>query len=393
MAILVEFYRNGTLTYSSMQGQGGAGFIHNWKPRVISFDAPTFTTPSKHGGYAKPAFGKIVFNPNLFYDAVESINDWPPPVSGAISVYYTDTTEAARELVFSGTAHLSTFDMKSGIAYDLYGPAYDEENTILSSGELIAGRKYKITNYATGDDFTNIGGTNLTGFIFTASGTTPTTWTNGSTLAPYYNDTLNAVLTTILTDIAEIATVNTTYARASSPNVAYAVPSDILNINLASDIAEFYSHMLYIIDDTAYLVDMLLNNGSPRTLGEDELFVGPKYEYPAPLAEVTSDYDSTTYRQASAYPYGSSLSVNCYHTTQANIEAALADILALENSPRINMAIPMAAGNFGALGQKLEFRDTQHVADLFSYLRARKMTFDFNSESIGIEGEGGIAAG
>ncbi|OPX99516.1 MAG: hypothetical protein A4E60_02756 [Syntrophorhabdus sp. PtaB.Bin047] len=393
MALLVEFYRNGTLTYSSIEGHGGTGFTHNWKPRVISFDAPTFTTPSKHGGYARPAFGKIVFNPDLFYNSAESINDWPPPISGTINVYYTDTTEAARELVFSGTAHLASFDLKSGIAYDLYGPAYDEENVILSSGTVISGRKYKITNYVAGDDFSNIGGTNLTGFIFTASGTTPTTWTNGSTLAPYYNDTLNAVITTILTDIEEITSVDTTCARAESPTVIYPVSSDILNINLASDIAEFYSHLIYIVDATAYLVDMKLNNGAPRELGEDEYFVGPKYEYPAPLAEVTTDYDGTTYRQTSAYPYGSSLSVNCYHTTQENIETALADILDLENAPRITMAIPMAAGNFNAIGAKLEFRDTQNAANLFSWLRVRKLTFDFLQESIGIEGEGGIAAG
>jgi hypothetical protein len=52
----------------------------------------------------------------------------------------------------------------------------------LTSGTLVTGKTYKIVTYVAGDDFTNVGGTNVTGNVFTATGTTPTTWTNGSTL-------------------------------------------------------------------------------------------------------------------------------------------------------------------------------------------------------------------
>jgi hypothetical protein len=55
-------------------------------------------------------------------------------------------------------------------------------STTATSGLLVSNRTYKITNYVSGDDFTNIGGTNTTGTVFTASGTTPTTWTHSSTL-------------------------------------------------------------------------------------------------------------------------------------------------------------------------------------------------------------------
>ena len=54
--------------------------------------------------------------------------------------------------------------------------------TEVTSGTLTSAKKYKIIEYKSGDDFTNIGGTNVTGNQFTTTGTTPTTWTNGSRL-------------------------------------------------------------------------------------------------------------------------------------------------------------------------------------------------------------------
>lgn len=52
-----------------------------------------------------------------------------------------------------------------------------------TSGTLIVGVTYTITTFAAGDNFSNVGATaNATGTQFVATGTTPTTWTNGSTL-------------------------------------------------------------------------------------------------------------------------------------------------------------------------------------------------------------------
>lgn len=62
------------------------------------------------------------------------------------------------------------------------GPA-DTQMT-LTSGPLSIGTAYQIILYVTGDDFTNVGGVNETGSLFTATGTTPTTWANGSQLQP-----------------------------------------------------------------------------------------------------------------------------------------------------------------------------------------------------------------
>ncbi len=57
-----------------------------------------------------------------------------------------------------------------------------------SSGLLQVGEQYTILLYTASDDFTNVGaGSNATGIIFTATGTTPSDWSNGSKLTnrPY----------------------------------------------------------------------------------------------------------------------------------------------------------------------------------------------------------------
>jgi hypothetical protein len=59
-----------------------------------------------------------------------------------------------------------------------------------TSGVLIVGKEYTILDFNTGDNFSNVanvisGTINTTGCVFTATGTTPTTYSNGSTLAYY----------------------------------------------------------------------------------------------------------------------------------------------------------------------------------------------------------------
>lgn len=57
-----------------------------------------------------------------------------------------------------------------------------------TSGTLTVGVTYKIITFVTGDVFTNVGAaSNATDVVFTATGTTPTTWTHASTLGPAYD--------------------------------------------------------------------------------------------------------------------------------------------------------------------------------------------------------------
>lgn len=50
-----------------------------------------------------------------------------------------------------------------------------------TSGSLVVGKRYRLRDWITGDDFTNVGAaSNADGVEFIATGTTPTTWTNSS---------------------------------------------------------------------------------------------------------------------------------------------------------------------------------------------------------------------
>jgi len=66
------------------------------------------------------------------------------------------------------------------------------ESTI-AVGPLVIGNIYEITSFSVGDDFTNVGASsNVNGERFIATGTTPTTWSNGTELVngiPFPNGT------------------------------------------------------------------------------------------------------------------------------------------------------------------------------------------------------------
>jgi hypothetical protein len=92
----------------------------------------------------------------------------PSSVSGSYW-NYLDISSALVEVAIGEFNQSPT----AGSEYFMVGPA-------LTSGSLITGKQYVVFNYAAGDNFTNIGGANFTLYTFTATGTTPTTWTNGS---------------------------------------------------------------------------------------------------------------------------------------------------------------------------------------------------------------------
>ena len=78
------------------------------------------------------------------------------------------------------------------LGVELYQDLFDSV-TDQTSGSLVVGREYEITEYQTGDDFTNVGASeNAAGERFIATGTTPTVWTNSSSLQyrPDNNQTL-----------------------------------------------------------------------------------------------------------------------------------------------------------------------------------------------------------
>lgn len=70
-----------------------------------------------------------------------------------------------------------------GFATPVAGTFRIRTGVAMTSGTVTNGKTFKIVNFVAGDSFTNIGAaSNATGVYFTATGTTPTTWSNGSEL-------------------------------------------------------------------------------------------------------------------------------------------------------------------------------------------------------------------
>jgi len=321
--LLIEFTINGTLNRVSNESHPLTNY---WESKVTDFQSPQMKIPFVYGGYCSLSVGKVSFMPDLFDD------HWPPPVSCPIVGKYTATTQEAAEAMFDGVAHLCSIN-REAITYDIRGPEFDE---------TVAG-------------------------------------------ATAYNDTLNNVLSTILTGIAEIDSLDTTYARAVSPNVTHTVSGDQLSIILASSIAAFYGHLFYVDGTTAYLVDMLLDNGS-RTITEFDYFPS-EYPYNEALARVRSG----SYSRPGNYKYGKEITVAQYHDTQANVESALDDIVTIWDKPRAQLRLPLL-GDIPKPGEKISWTDTAQGQDMDMWTRARNITFDINNEEVIVEGEGAISA-
>lgn len=106
----------------------------------------------------------------------------------------------------------------------------------LSSGTITSGARYTIGVYVAGDDFTNVGASsNASGVTFVATGTTPTTWTNGSILRQqnYYTTDLISGIKGTNTDVynvlgsGEEGRRSLVYAGAGSSTIADADRYDV----------------------------------------------------------------------------------------------------------------------------------------------------------------------
>ena len=101
-------------------------------------------------------------------------------VSGSNAIRTASTTHFAATYNRALTAAEVLDLYNNGIAAsDQWG-----SQTAQTSGTLTVGKRYRINDWITDDDFTNVGGTNEDGNEFIATGTTPTTWTNSSAVVP-----------------------------------------------------------------------------------------------------------------------------------------------------------------------------------------------------------------
>uniref|UniRef100_A0A6M3K9C7 Tail protein n=1 Tax=viral metagenome TaxID=1070528 RepID=A0A6M3K9C7_9ZZZZ len=324
--LLIEATINGTLHRLSMEG---IALTNYWDHQIVGFDPLSNQLSNLYGGYVRPGIGGISFNHALF-----AANDWPPPVNMTIAAYYTSTTEAAKELLFSGIGHLANITRES-IKYELYGLSY-------------------LTTIAD---------------------------------ATAFDDTLDNIVDWFCNAARLNLTVDHTYERVVSPPVKFTSSGLQYAINLLSDICAFNSHLFYISGSTLYLIDMLLDAGS-QTITEFDFFPS-EYDYQVPVAIAST----TNYARTSVYPYGSILALATeFEDTEADINTALDNIITIMNRAAVRLKMPLL-GSMPTPGKKISWTDTSLNLDLAAWIRARSIIYDFQNEEVIIEGEGALAAG
>ena len=208
---------------------------HFYEPRVASLGQLRVATREVYGGFAEPAFGQIDLLPTVFTDS------WPPPAQLGVVISVGATGESDAYIVFQGAAYLNEI-ARDSVKYDLHGPEYSE----------------KVTDYV-------YSGTLLYQF---------------QVACPVLGLTLDS-----------------TYARAVSPDVDWQADGERLIVDNLNDLAKFFSHRFYILGTTLYLIDCLRSNGTALTLTEFDIFPS-SYTSPTPLKKVTAKHtpDITQYR-------------------------------------------------------------------------------------------------
>ena len=91
-----------------------------------------------------------------------------------------------------------------------------------------------------------------------------------------------------------------------------------------------------------------------------------------------------------SFPYGKEVVVEPYHNAKSNVSAALQNILLVLSRDYVEITIPIS-DTLPEPGKKLTFSDTQTVEDTNSWIRARTLSYKFESEEVTIGGEGVIA--
>ena len=303
--------------------------IHLWKSFIVSIASIKVSMPSKWGGFADPSFSDISFSPDMFADI------WPPPATAAIKFRWlgSSTDENAGTVIFDGTA---------------------------TRGELA--RDYVKYTLKRPENATKVAA------------------------ATAYADTLVNVMTTLCGASYLNLTLDSTLSRSPSPAVSYTTTAEQLTVDLASDLCAFFSHGFYVDGTTLYLVDMK-DIATPTELDEWSILPSAyKYEKPYSTCKC-GDYSAAS----ATVENGEELTIStAYHGTEANIEAALADILEIANRPTIELN-SMISDSPPTIGGCYSFTDESHYQPLTVTARISDAVYNFDNEMMQSTGAGAIA--
>ena len=256
-----------------------AALTHYWDAVVSSVSSITYSLDHKYGGLVRPTFGTI----SLFPDVVDG--DFL-----AVDIYYTNTTEAARLLLFSGYAYINNRTMDE-VVFDL---------------------------------FTDMPNVQLTSDL---------DYTTGYTLISVFQDYCTTFGWTL----------DSSLARSTDINLSFIAKSGTLQADMLAELAATYSHyfVLDTLNTTLYLRDAYAGAGSTVILDEFDFFPS-KYPHDIPAAKVTVENSSSSQTSyGSPYFFGSQEKLTAYSNTDSE-NLALADrIKTIYNSHSYTFALVM----------------------------------------------------
>lgn len=126
----------------------------------------TIDTINEHTGAAGVTIETVLIKDGL----VDGVN-----ISAVQGIKETEIQSKVNGITIIEDGAIYTFD-------DWDGTEILQGSADQTSGTVTTGLLYVIKTFQAGDDFSNIGGTNVSGTKFYATGATPTTWTNSSVL-------------------------------------------------------------------------------------------------------------------------------------------------------------------------------------------------------------------
>jgi len=298
---------------------------YQWFSYINSIASIRISLSQEYGGFAKPKFSDISLSPEMFKDI------HPLPKNAIVKIIQTETDENGGVVLFDGTAHLSDYD-RSFIGYNLRQPEFDS--------------------------------------------TIPE--------ATAYDDTLVNIATALCGVSFLGLTIDTTNARTISPDVLYNTDKDVQTIDLLDDMCSFFSHGFYISEGTLYLFDMLATT-TPIELTEFDV-LPCSYTENEPVALIKSGDFSIDGGNKNGNTYTVSPT---FHTTQANVETALADIKTIvekdliETNAKIDDDKPQILNTFS-------LTDNSLINPLTTTAIATSVVYNYDSLDMRIEGFGVI---
>lgn len=299
-----------------------------WHRSILSFASPSRTISEDYGGMEESKGTSIVLKPSWAGTVI------PPDCFELIMELGLGTAESGDRL-FDGTAYEQSMTA-SEVKYKLYGPDYDQEYA-----------KDEVFNASLIDFFAAAA---------TALGLVP----------------------------------DTSLARVPSPMLSHTMSRDALVTDVLALVASFYSHHGWIDRKAGklFLAAMENDNGS-RVV--DRRFFNPELTRPAAVAKVIAkNSNGDTWSRTSEHAFGKEITLQPFHSAQANIETELDRVLSLANQRRGSVTLPMVDG-LPAPGERITAVDNKYSSPVEIWIRAREFTPDFARRTITISGEGGAS--